>query len=141
MSSQSGVASNAGDAKGILRVLHVITRLIQGGAQENTLYTAIGQHRDPRMQVTLLAGIDDGPEGTLHDKARAAGLDLRLMSSLVRPIAPLTDAAALVELYRFIRRGRFDVVHTHSSKAGILGRVAARMAGVPVVVHTLHSLV
>jgi glycosyltransferase involved in cell wall biosynthesis len=126
---------------GDLRVLHVITRLIIGGAQENTLLTAIGQHRTRGMRVTLLAGIDDGPEGNLHDRAHAAGVDLRLMKELVRPIAPATDAVALTKLVAFIRAGRYDLVHTHSSKAGILGRVAARIAGTPLVVHTLHSLV
>jgi glycosyltransferase involved in cell wall biosynthesis len=124
-----------------LRVLHVITRLIVGGAQENTLFTAIGQHRTPGFRVTLLAGIDDGPEGNLHDEARASGVDLRIMGELVRPLAPMTDAIALARLVAFCRRGRYDVVHTHSSKAGILGRLAARAAGVPIVVHTLHSLV
>jgi glycosyltransferase involved in cell wall biosynthesis len=124
-----------------VRILHVITRLIVGGAQENTLLTAIGQHNTPGCRVTLLAGIDDGPEGNLHSRAYAAGVDLRLMKELVRPIAPTTDAVALAKLVRFIRSGRYDIVHTHSSKAGILGRIAARVAGVPIVIHTLHSLV
>jgi glycosyltransferase involved in cell wall biosynthesis len=124
-----------------LRVLHIITRLIVGGAQENTLLTAIGQTRTPGMRVTLLAGLDDGPEGDLHDAAREGGVDLRLMPELVRPIAPLTDFRAFWRLVRFIREGGYDVVHTHSSKAGILGRLAARRAGTPIVVHTLHSLV
>jgi glycosyltransferase involved in cell wall biosynthesis len=124
-----------------IRVLHVITRLIVGGAQENTLLTVIGQQADARFRVTLLSGIDLGPEGNLHERARAAGVDLVLVPWLVRPIRPLTDLRALAGLWRFMRRGGFDVVHTHSSKAGILGRVAARLAGVPVVVHTLHSLV
>ncbi|MSP59302.1 MAG: glycosyltransferase family 1 protein [Myxococcales bacterium] len=124
-----------------LRVLHIITRLIVGGAQENTLFTAIGQHNTKGMRVTLLAGIDDGPEGNLHDRAHQAGLDLQLMRELVRPIAPTTDAVAFARLCAFIRRGRYDVVHTHSSKAGILGRIAARAVGTPIIVHTLHSLV
>jgi glycosyltransferase involved in cell wall biosynthesis len=124
-----------------LRVLHVITRLIVGGAQENTLLTAIGQHRTPGLHVTLLAGIDDGPEGNLHDRAREAGVELHLMRELVRPIQPATDALALARLTAFIRRGRYDLVHTHSSKAGILGRLAARAARTPFIVHTLHSLV
>jgi glycosyltransferase involved in cell wall biosynthesis len=124
-----------------IRVLHVITRLIVGGAQENTLYTAIGQHRDPRYEVTLLAGIDEGREGDLHDVARAAGVRLVLLPTLVRPIRPLSDARALLWMVAFMRHERFDIVHTHSSKAGILGRLAARIAGVPIVVHTLHSLV
>jgi glycosyltransferase involved in cell wall biosynthesis len=122
-------------------VLHVITRLIVGGAQENTLLTVIGQQADPRFRVTLLSGIDLGPEGNLHERARAAGVELLLVPWLVRPIRPWTDLRALVALWRLMRHGRYHVVHTHSSKAGILGRVAARLAGVPVVVHTLHSLV
>lgn len=123
-----------------LRVLHVITRLIVGGAQENTLLTAVGQRRRG-MEVVLLAGPDPGPEGDLHQAARDGGIELHLMPSLVRPIRPDLDLVALVQLYRFMKRGRFDVVHTHSSKAGILGRLAARMAGVPIVIHTLHGLV
>ena len=124
-----------------IKVLHIITRLILGGAQENTLLTVLGQQRSGRYQVVLLSGIDEGPEGTLHEEARAKGVDLVFLKWLIRPINPLKDLLALFVLYRFIREGAFDIVHTHSSKAGILGRVAARLAGVPVVVHTLHSLV
>jgi glycosyltransferase involved in cell wall biosynthesis len=130
-----------GADNGTIRILHVITRLILGGAQENTLLTVIGQQAQPGVKVTLLAGIDPGPEGDLHDLARAHSVDLVLMPSLIRPIRPLTDLRAFFELYRFMRRGRYHIVHTHSSKAGILGRPAARLAGVPIVVHTLHSLV
>jgi glycosyltransferase involved in cell wall biosynthesis len=122
-----------------LRVLHVITRLIVGGAQENTLLTAIGQRR-LGMEVTILAGPDPGPEGDLHEAARSAGIELHLVGSLVRRVHPALDLLALGRLYRFMRRGRFDVVHTHSSKAGILGRAAARLSGVPIVIHTLHGL-
>jgi glycosyltransferase involved in cell wall biosynthesis len=122
-----------------LRVLHVITRLIVGGAQENTLLTAIGQHR-LGMEVTLLAGPDPGPEGDLHQAARKGGVALHVLPRLVRPIRPLNDLVALLQIYHFIKRGGFDVVHTHSSKAGILGRIAARLAGVETVVHTLHGL-
>lgn len=124
-----------------MRVLHVITRMILGGAQENTLFTVIGQQRNKDFRVTLLTGVGDGKEGDLHAEAREAGVDLVVMPSLVRPIRPGLDARALWEMYRFMKKGGYDVVHTHASKAGILGRMAARMAGVPVVVHTLHSLV
>jgi glycosyltransferase involved in cell wall biosynthesis len=122
-----------------LRVLHVITRLIVGGAQENTLLTAIGQGR-LGMEVTLLAGPDPGPEGDLHLAARKGGVTLHILPRLVRPIRPLNDVVALLQIYRFIKRGGYDVVHTHSSKAGILGRIAARLAGVETIVHTLHGL-
>ena len=124
-----------------IRVVHVITRLILGGAQENTLYTAIGQHRNPVFDVTLVVGSDDGTEGSLREQAQAAGLRVVEIPSLVRPIRPLADTVALWRLYRLFRQEQFEIVHTHSSKAGILGRIAARAARVPIVVHTLHSLV
>ncbi len=124
-----------------VRVAHVITRLILGGAQENTLYTAIGQHRDPRFDVTLIVGVDEAGEGDLFAEARAAGLETVVVPSLVRPVRPLTDVRALWDLYRLMRRRQFEIVHTHSSKAGIVGRIAARLAGVPIIIHTLHSLV
>jgi len=124
-----------------LRVLHIITRLVVGGAMENTLLTVIGQQQDPRFSVTLFSGIDLGPEGNLHDFARQHGVELVLSPHLLRRIDPWHDLRALIELVRFIKAGRFHVVHTHASKAGIIGRLAARLAGTPVVVHTLHGLV
>src|SRR5258706_13114300 len=124
-----------------IKVAHVITRLIMGGAQENTLYTAIGQHRDPRFDVTLICGVDEAGEGDLFEQVEAAGVKLVIVPSLVRPIRPTADVRAAMSLFRLFRRGGFDVVHTHSSKAGIIGRFVARAAGVPIGVYTLHSLV
>ena len=123
-----------------IRVAHIITRLILGGAQENTLYTAIGQHRDPRFDVTLVCGIDEAGEGNMFAEANRAGVRTVVLPSLLREIRPFTDMRAFIELYRFLRNGAFTVVHTHSSKAGILGRLAARAAGVPVVLHTIHGM-
>ena len=122
-----------------IRVVHIITRLILGGAQENTLYTAIGQHQDPRFDVTLLCGIDEAGEGNMFAEANRAGVRTVVLPSLMREIRPLTDLMAFFDLYRFLKQGAYTIVHTHSSKAGILGRLAARAAGVPVVVHTIHG--
>src|SRR5947209_3322570 len=122
-----------------LRVLHIITRLIVGGAQENTLLTCEGLAAMPEYEVTLATGIDRGPEGDLLD--RAAKGNLVLVPELGRAISPLADLRAFWQLYRLIRRGRYHIVHTHSSKAGVLGRIAAKLAGTPLIVHTLHSLV
>ena len=130
----------AGGGEEPIRVVHVITRLILGGAQENTLYTVIGQHQDPRFDVTLLCGIDEAGEGNMFSQAAAAGVKMTVMPSLLREIRPLTDVRAVYDLYRFFKAGRFTVVHTHSSKAGIVGRVAAKLAGVPVVIHSIHGL-
>lgn len=124
-----------------VRIAHVITRLILGGAQENTLLTAIGQHSDPGFEVDLITGTETGPEGDLFGKAREAGVNLLFVPSLVREIRPVADVRAYYALRALLARGHYDIVHTHSSKAGILGRMAARSMGVPIVVHTLHSLV
>ena len=123
---------------GRIRVLHVITRLIVGGAQENTMLTAA--LLDPgRYVVDVASGPQTGSEGSLIPEVRARGIHLTILPSLVRQVHPLKDAAALVALTRMIRRGQYEVVHTHSSKAGILGRWAAHLAGVPVIVHTVHG--
>lgn len=123
-----------------MRVLHIITRLILGGAQENTLLTVEGLMREPGVEVALATGPALGPEGELFHRARAHGVPLFLIDELRREIHPGRDSASLVKLLRLIRRFRPHIVHTHSSKAGILGRLAARLASVPVVVHTIHGL-
>jgi glycosyltransferase involved in cell wall biosynthesis len=123
-----------------MRVVHVITRLIIGGAQENTLLTVEGLHHRHGDDVTLITGPAEGPEGDLFDRAGRLALKVELMPELVRPIRPLTDLKAYRLLRRAFRRLRPEVVHTHSSKAGILGRAAAWNGRVPAVVHTIHGL-
>jgi glycosyltransferase involved in cell wall biosynthesis len=119
-------------------VLHVITRLIVGGAQENTLYTAA--RLDPlHYKVEVICGPQTGSEGSLIEEARAQGIPLTIMPDLLRQVSPLHDSKALIGITRFMRQGGYAIVHTHSSKAGILGRLAARLAGVPVIVHTVHG--
>jgi glycosyltransferase involved in cell wall biosynthesis len=118
----------------------VITRLIVGGAQENTLLSVEGLDRLPDYEVTLLTGVDEGPEGDLLGRARRT-TRLIVVPELGRSINPLADIRAFYKLYRFIRKGQYHIVHTHSSKAGVLGRLAAKLAGTPIIVHTLHSLV
>ena len=123
-----------------VRVLHVITRMILGGAQENTLLSVEGLHQRPEYDVDLLSGVDEGLEGELLTRARKS-VRVIVVPELCRSVSPVADAMALGKLYRAIRAGGYHIVHTHSSKAGVLGRVAARLAGAPIVVHTLHSLV
>ncbi len=121
-----------------LRVLHVITRMIVGGAQENTMLSCA--LIDPeQFPSTLLTGPETGVEGELHTESCARGVRLVIEPSLVRRLSPWHDLTATFRLWRTMRQGRYDVVHTHSSKAGILGRVAAWLAGVPVIVHTTHG--
>ncbi len=121
-----------------IRVLHPITRLIVGGAQENTMLTA--QLLDPaRWQVDVLSGPQTGREGSLIETVRERGIPLIIEPSLVREVNPLQDLRALFRLARLMRQGRYTIVHTHSSKAGIVGRWAAKLAGVPIIVHTVHG--
>jgi glycosyltransferase involved in cell wall biosynthesis len=121
-----------------MNVAHIITRLIVGGAQENTLLTVEDQHRDYGDRVTLITGPPLGPEGSLLERARAGGFDVRVVPSLRRSIHPWRDAAALQGLLKELRSVRPDLVHTHSSKAGILGRGAAARLRLPAV-HTIHG--
>ncbi len=123
-----------------MRIVHVITRLILGGAQENTLLTVEGLHHHYRDDVTLITGPAEGPEGDLFDRASRLGLKVEVMGELVRPIRPGVDLAAYRKLRSAFRRLKPDVVHTHSSKAGILGRAAAWDERVPAIVHTIHGM-
>ncbi len=123
-----------------MRIVHVITRLILGGAQENTLLTVEGLHHRFGDDVTLITGPAEGPEGDLFDRAERLGLKVELMPELVRAVRPATDVQAYRALRRAFRRLRPEVVHTHSSKAGIVGRAAAWHERVPAVVHTIHGL-
>jgi len=123
-----------------MKIVHVITRLIIGGAQENTLLTVEGLHHRYGDDVTLITGPAEGPEGDLFERAHQLGLKVELMPELVRAIRPATDYRAYRLLRQSIRRLKPEVVHTHSSKAGISGRAAAWAEQVPAVVHTIHGL-
>jgi glycosyltransferase involved in cell wall biosynthesis len=119
-------------------VAHVITRMIVGGAQETALLAAALADRE-RFEPVLVCGPQTGSEGSLHDEVRRRGVELVVLPDLVREVHPWHDARALRALTRFFRERAVDVVHTNSSKAGILGRAAARRAGVETVVHTVHG--
>lgn len=128
------------NSKKKIKIAHIITRMIVGGAQENTLLSCRAFGARPEYGVALVTGPALGPEGNLLETAgRDEPFELMLLPQLRREINPLRDLIALVQLWRFLRRGKFDLVHTHSSKAGILGRWAAWLAGVPVRLHTVHG--
>jgi glycosyltransferase involved in cell wall biosynthesis len=129
---------NGEAAKRRIRVLHPITRLIVGGAQENTLFTAARLDRD-RYQAEVLCGPQTGSEGSLIGEARAQGISLEILPELLRQVSPLNDWRALKSMSRIMRQKKYQIVHTHSSKAGILGRLAAWQVGVPVIIHTVHG--
>jgi glycosyltransferase involved in cell wall biosynthesis len=116
-------------------VCHVITKLELGGAQEVAKRVVSSLDRR-QFRPVLLAG----PGGLLTEEAHGLeGVEVRLIPSLLREIRPLQDLRALWELVGTFRRLRPKIVHTHSSKAGILGRLAAWLAGVPCILHTIHG--
>ena len=117
-----------------LRVAHLITQLELGGAQRNTLYT-VGHLNGERFEPILVCG----PGGILDEEAKAGTWPTHFVPWLVRPVHPLKDMLAFITLYRLLREMKPQIVHTHSSKAGILGRLAAYLAGVPVIIHTFHG--
>jgi glycosyltransferase involved in cell wall biosynthesis len=118
-----------------LRIVHVITKLELGGAQQNTLYTVSHLNRElfePHL-VTGKGGLLD------QDALNVPNLTVHFCPHLVREIQPFADIRAFLFLKRLFEQLRPQIVHTHSSKAGILGRLAAHAAGVPNIIHTYHG--
>ncbi|MBI2387368.1 MAG: glycosyltransferase family 4 protein [Elusimicrobia bacterium] len=118
-----------------VKVVHLVTRLDLGGAQQNTLHTVRNLDRDA-YEPLLVCG-----RGGILDEEVLSDPSIKVVwvDSLLRDISPFYDLLALLELARIFLAERPAVLHTHSSKAGILGRLAAVLAGVPVVVHTYHG--
>lgn len=122
------------------KVAHVITRMILGGAQENTLLSVEGLKYEYQYQVDLITGPETGPEGSLLDRCRQNKVPVIKSAFLRRNLNPLFDLLAFFELLFIFKKNKYDIVHTHSSKAGIIGRLAAKAAGVQIIVHTIHGL-
>jgi glycosyltransferase involved in cell wall biosynthesis len=121
-----------------VKILRVIARLNIGGPaiQAIELSARLGYGA---FETVLVSGVESPVEGNMLDLAARRGVRPVVLPGLGRSIRPGRDAATLVRLYRLIRRERPDIVHTHTAKAGTLGRLAARLARVPVVVHTFHG--
>lgn len=117
-----------------IKVLHIITRLNVGGARQVAVSIVTGLDKN-RFDITLISG----PQDFNIDMGYKQNIDIVIIPDLVRQINPIKDLKALVKLYFFIRKNRFDIVHTHTSKAGILGRIAAKLAGVPIIFNTPHG--
>jgi len=128
-----------------MKIIHIITRLILGGAQENTLITCkLLANRG--HEVTLVTGPALGPEGDLYEHARNQKFKFIILDDLRRQINPHFDVPAYFEIKKVLRELRPDIVHTHSAKAGILGRYAAHSLknkwayGLPKIIHGVHGL-
>src|SRR5215213_3972053 len=99
-----------------MKVAHVITRLIVGGAQENTIATVTGLRDKPGCEVSLISGHSPGSEGSLEPSTRTLGIDLHIVPALVRAVHPLKDFFALNQLAKLFHEQKPDIVHTHSGK-------------------------
>ncbi len=118
-----------------INLLYVITKLELGGAQKQLL--SLIRHLDKNRFRLFLFTAEDGL--LLPEALSINGLTIKKSICLERPINPLKDLFALIEIYRFIKKNNIEIVHTHSSKAGILGRLAARLAKVRIILHTVHG--
>jgi glycosyltransferase involved in cell wall biosynthesis len=130
----------------VSKVIHIITRMDKGGSAQNTLLTCIalsgkyeqilvyGLSLESQMTPWEWRSVDSGIK-----EAEKRGVKIIPLSSLARRIAPVRDLRAFFSLWRLMIREKPAIVHTHTSKAGILGRCAARLAGVPAIVHTPHG--
>ena len=128
------------------KILHIITRLDMGGSAQNTLLTC--KELSGKYETILVhgpsheSGMSDLEKKTVEDgieKAKTQGVKVIPLPSLVRSIRPIRDFKALLALVWLIFKEKPNIVHTHSSKAGILGRLAAKMAWVPHIIHTPHG--
>ena len=123
-----------------IRLLQIVTRLVVRGASRYVIDLAT--HLDPeQFELEVLAGSGESAEGSLWEEARDRGLVTHRLEVLQRAVHPARDLAAYRAIYQLIKDGRYDAVHTHISKAGFLGRLAAKRAGIPLIVHTYHGLV
>lgn len=122
-----------------MRVMHVITRMIIGGAQENTLHNCLDLIRNFGDDVLLVCGPALGPEGNLLQLSNHQGLNICFVDELKRAISLRDDWTAYHKIRSILKSFRPQVVHTHSAKAGVLGRLAAWQESVPAIIHTVHG--
>jgi glycosyltransferase involved in cell wall biosynthesis len=120
----------------MISVMHVITRLTVGGSSENTVSTIEELERFGYVSTLVLGPESEAP---VVEDARRRGCRIVEVAGMVREISPARDVAAVLQLYRLFRRARPSIVHTHTSKAGFVGRLAAWLAGVPAVIHQPHG--
>ena len=115
-----------------IKICHITTRLMKGGGTKDTIYLVNGLDKD-KYEVDLIVGRDK----YLPRIEKLNNVRLIQIDSMVRNINPLLDLKTLLVLYRIIKSNKYTLIHTYLAKAGILGRIAGKLAGVPIIVHTL----
>jgi glycosyltransferase involved in cell wall biosynthesis len=126
-------------ARGPIKILRVITRLNIGGPAIHAILLSRALNDGALFESTLVTGTTAPHEGDMLDLARAREVEPVILPALGREISPLDDLVSLARMVKLVRNLRPDIVHTHMAKAGTVGRLAAKMCGVPLVVHTYHG--
>ena len=119
-----------------IKVAHIIARMITGGADENTLFTIEGLDKD-KYEIDLITGEEF--DRNILNKIKNNSFDIIQIKGLKCKLNFLHDPIVLLKLIKLLKRKRYDIIHTHTTKAGVLGRIAARIAGVQIIVHGLHG--
>jgi glycosyltransferase involved in cell wall biosynthesis len=121
-----------------IRIAQVITRLDRGGAPDiiNIIFSRLGQDK---FALKLISGRTTQPSSEIRQMLEADSADIVLINKLRRAVNPINDLIAFIRLYQLFKKEEFDIVHTHTAKAGVLGRLAAKFAGIPCIVHTAHG--
>jgi glycosyltransferase involved in cell wall biosynthesis len=122
-----------------LKILNIITLFSIGGATETVVSMAEGLIKKG-YDVHIATGPHIASEGSMYETAKEKNISVFTFKNLKRDINLIRDFKIIIELSNFIRKGKYDIVHTHSSKAGVVGRIAARLAGTPAIIHTVHGL-
>jgi len=122
----------------MIKIVRIIARLNIGGPAINVVLLSEGL-KDDGFETTLITGRVEESEGDMSYFALEKGINPVIVNELARSISPIKDIKALCKIYRIIRKEQPDIVHTHTAKAGVVGRMAAILAGVPVKVHTFHG--
>ena len=132
---------------GNIKVLHIITRFDKGGSAQNTYLSLLGLKKK-NYQLSLVSGLSLESE-MKHEEIKAKEKDIQMLESegiefiqcpfLLRKINVIKDLKAFFDIWRIIKKYNPLIVHTHSSKAGLMGRLAAKLAGTPIIVHTPHG--
>ena len=122
----------------IMRIIHAITRLDKGGSSTNTLLSVIGLARKG-YEVDLLYGKTSGVDKKLIEQASKEGVKFIEEKSLLRDIHPIKDAVALLKVFLFFKKEKYDILHAHSSKAGLICRIAGKLTGIKNIIYTPHG--
>src|SRR5690349_6638150 len=122
-----------------IRILRAITRLNIGGPAIHAILLTSALDDGVVFSSTLVTGSTAAHEGDMLDLAAARQVRPLMLPALGREISPMDDLVSLAKMVQLMRKLRPDVVHTHMAKAGTVGRLAARICGVPLIVHTYHG--